>query len=84
MAYVKVTDGGVIRFFDTNNPRSRAVYNELVKHNTGFDTVVNDDGTPKEFSEEQVKETIEKAIEANGKRKTKTVVSSSRAVKDED
>ena len=34
MAYVKVTDGGVIRFFDLNNPKSRAVYNELVKHNT--------------------------------------------------
>ena len=84
MSYVKVTDGGVIRFFDLNNPKSRAVYNELVKHNTGFDTVVEPDGTPKEFTEEQVKKTIEDAIEANGKRKTKTVISSSRAVADEE
>lgn len=84
MAYVKVTDGGVIRFFDLNNPKSRAVYNELVKHNTGFDTVVEPDGTPKEFTEEQVKKTLEEAIEANGKRKTKAVVASNRAVADEE
>lgn len=84
MAYVKVTDGGVIRFFDLNNPKSRAVYNELVKHNTGFDTVVDESGAPKEFTEEQVKATLEAAIEANGKKKTKTVVASNRAVADEE
>ena len=84
MAYVKVTDGGVIRFFDLNNPKSKAVYNELVKNNTGYNTVVDSEGSPKEFTEEQVKETFEKAIEASGKRKKKTITESSRAVADEE
>lgn len=83
--YAKVTDGGVTRFFDLNNPRSRRVYKELITHNTGFNVVVGDDNlTPKEFTEEQVKETIEAARAAAKVGKPKQTVSSSRAVKDED
>lgn len=80
---VKVTDGAVIRFFDLNNPRSRSIYNELVRNNTGYSTVV-EDGKPKEFTEEEVKNTLEKARKASGKGKAKTVVDANRAVEDEE
>lgn len=80
---VKVTDGAVIRFFDLNNPRSRSIYKELINNNTGYRTVV-DGGQPKEFTEEEVKDTLEKARKASGKGKTKTVVDANRAVEDEE
>jgi len=84
MAYAKVTDGAVVRFFDLNNPSSKRIYKELVNNNTGYNTVVDQTGHTKEFTEEAVKETLEKARKANGKKETKQVVAASRAVVDEE
>lgn len=83
--YAKVTDGAVTRFFDLNNPRSRKVYNELIQNDTGFNVVVEEGSNePKQFTEAQVKDTIEKARAAAHVAKQKNPVSSNRAVQDED
>lgn len=84
MAFVKVTDGAVTRFYDLNNPRSKAVYKELMNHNTGYNCVVLPDGTTKEFTEEQVKEQINKTRIATGKTARKEIVDSNRGVQDEE
>lgn len=81
--YAKITDGAVIRFFDLDNPASRANYRELVRENTGYSTVT-ENGNIKEFSEEQVKETLEKARKASGKKTVKPIVAANRAVEDEE
>lgn len=80
MAIVKVTDGAVDRYFDLSNPKSKRTYNELTKNNTGYNTVVTRDGTAKEFTEQQVRDTIEDARQASKKKERKAVVSASRAV----
>lgn len=84
MAYVKVTDGAVIRFYNTSNRASNARYNELINNNTGYNVVVDEANHPKEFTEEQVKTTIEAAQTAANKKPRKATVANNRAVKDED
>lgn len=84
MGYVKVTDGAVTRFYNEDNPASRALYKELINNNTGYNTVVEPDGHPKEFTETQVKEVIQKARRSCSKLEKKTVIASNRAVLDEE
>lgn len=83
MGYAKVTDGAVIRFYDLDNPASKNAYKELVRENTGYSTVTSG-GKLKEFTEADVKETLNKAREASGKKPVTTAVSANRAVEDED
>lgn len=68
--YVKVTDGAVIRLLNMDSPAQRNIYNELLNNNTGYEVVVDEAGKPKEFTEESVKDSIEKALAANNKRKS--------------
>ena len=84
MKYVKVTDGAGIRFFNLDDPISRRSYNELINNNTGYSVVVDDAGHPKEFTENSVKETLDKAREASGKKQTKNVITPNRSVADEE
>lgn len=84
MKYVKVTDGAVTRFFDLDNPVSRRNYKELINNNTGYSVVVDDTGHPKEFTETKVKETLDKAREASGKKRTKNVIAPNRSTADEE
>lgn len=84
MAYAKVTDGSTTRFYDLNNPRSKAVYKELMNHNTGYNTVIVEDGSTKEFSEAQVKEQIAKARKASGRTARKEIVDTNKSVLDEE
>lgn len=69
MKFVKVTDGAVTRFYDLENPKSAAVYKELVhvNHNTGYNVVVDNTGKPKEFTEAEVKEQIAATRKASAK-----------------
>lgn len=84
MASVKVTDGAITRFFDTNNPHSRRLYNELMNNNTGYNTVVDKTGQVKEFTEQQVREQIEAARQASKQKERKATISAQRAVLDDD
>lgn len=84
MAYVKVTDGGVIRFLNTSTPSGRTLYNELMDGYTGYSVVVDEAGNEKEFTEDQVKATLEKARIAAGKRKIKVQASVNKSVPDEE
>lgn len=84
MAYVKVTDGAVTRFYNLDNPASKRMYKELINNNTGYCVVVDDAGHPKEFSENTVKDTFDKARTAAGKKATKNVVAANRSVPDEE
>ena len=84
MKYVKVTDGAVTRFFDLDHPVSRKNYKELINNNTGYSVVVDEAGHPKEFTESSVKETLDKAREASGKKQTKNVIAPNRSVADEE
>lgn len=84
MAYAKVTDGAVTRFFDLNNPVSRGIYNELINNNTGYNVVVDQTGnTPKEFSETEVKQQINAARAASAKPVRRNSVPSNKTVADE-
>lgn len=67
--YVKVTDGAVIRLLNMDSPAQRGIYNELLNNNTGYEVVVDESGNPKEFTEDSVKDSLEKALAANNKRK---------------
>lgn len=80
MAFVKVTDGCVSRYFDTSTPKGKHLYKELVNNNTGYNTVVTREGTAKEFTEEEVKARIEAARTASKKKEQKAVINTSRAV----
>lgn len=84
MKYVKATNGAGIRFFDLDDPVSRTTFNELINNNTGYSVVVDDAGHPKEFTETTVKETLDKAREASGKKQTKNVIAPNRSVADEE
>ena len=85
MAYAKLTDGVVTRFFDLNNPRSKHQYNELKNNNTGYNEVIDrHTGQTKEFTEQQVKDQIDAARAASKKKERKTTVNLNRAVYDDD
>lgn len=82
--YVKVTDGAVTRFFNLNDRRSHAIYKELVENRTGYKPVIESTGAVKEFTEEQVKSTIDKAQTAANKKPRKTTVATGDGVLDEE
>lgn len=52
--YRVVTDGGVTRMFDIDNPASKTVYEDLIEHNTGFDVAVDDNGYEKNYTQEEI------------------------------
>mgnify|MGYP003293618481 CR=1 FL=1 len=67
MAYKAVTDGAVTRFYDQSNPKSRSIFKELINEKTGYDVIADEQGYEREFTEDQVKNIIEKVEASNVK-----------------
>lgn len=67
MAYKAITDGAVTRFYDQSNPKSRSIFKELINNRTGYDVVADEQGYEREFTEDQVKNIIEKVEASNVK-----------------
>lgn len=82
--YVKVTDGGNIRFYNLSDDASKHEYNVAIKNETGCVVVCNEDGTAKEYDEAQVVSILDKAKNANNIHEKKEVVRASRRVVDTD
>lgn len=84
MAYVKVTDGGNIRFYNLSDDASHYEYNIAIKKETGCSVVVDETGeNAKEYTEAQVVAILNKAKEANNIREKKEVVRPARRVLDD-